>query len=123
MIRLDEEEQKTHDPNFWDDPKQAEQQLRKVTSIKKWTEAYAAVEKASEDLQVLADFYKEGEATMDDVEKQYNETLQLLENLEYKNMLRIKNVEVYLMHLDDIDAISDKIQDSGYRLAPLFDEE
>ena len=88
MIRLDEEEQKTHDPNFWDDPKQAEQQLRKVTSIKKWTEAYAAVEKASEDLQVLADFYKEGEATMDDVEKQYNETLQLLENLEYKNMLQ-----------------------------------
>lgn len=88
MIRLDEEEQKTHDPNFWDDPKQAEQQLRKVTSIKKWTEAYAAVEKASEDLQVLADFYKEGEATMDDVEKQYNETLKLLENLEYKNMLQ-----------------------------------
>ena len=88
MIRLDEEEQKTHDPNFWDDPKQAEQQLRKVTSIKKWTEAYAAVEKASEDLQVLADFYKDGEASMEDVEKQYNETLQLLENLEYKNMLQ-----------------------------------
>lgn len=88
MIRLDEEEQKTHDPNFWDDPKQAEQQLRKVTSIKKWTEAYAAVEKASEDLQVLADFYKDGEASMEDVENQYNETLQLLENLEYKNMLQ-----------------------------------
>ena len=88
MIRLDEEEQKTHDPNFWDDPKQAEQQLRKVTSIKKWTEAYAAVEKASEDLQVLADFYKDGEASMEDVENQYNETLQLLESLEYKNMLQ-----------------------------------
>ena len=88
MIRLDEEEQKTHDPNFWDDPKQAEQQLRKVTSIKNWTEAYAAVEKASEDLQVLADFYKDGEASMEDVENQYNETLQLLENLEYKNMLQ-----------------------------------
>ena len=88
MIRLDEEEQKTHDPNFWDDPKQAEQQLRKVTSIKKWTEAYAAVEKASEDLQVLADFYKDGEASMEDVENQYNVTLQLLENLEYKNMLQ-----------------------------------
>jgi len=88
LIRLDEEEQKTHDPNFWDDPKQAEQQLRKVTSIKKWTEAYAAVEKASEDLQVLADFYKDGEASMEDVENQYNETLQLLENLEYKNMLQ-----------------------------------
>ena len=88
MIRLDEEEQKTHDPNFWDDPKQAEQQLRKVQSIKKWTEGYAVVEKATEDLQVLADFYKDGEASMEDVENQYNETLQLLENLEYKNMLQ-----------------------------------
>ncbi len=88
MIRLEEEELKTHDPNFWDDPKKAEQQLKKVTSIKKWTEAYAEVEKSAEDLQVLCDFYKEGEASLDDVELQYNETLKKLESLEFKNMLQ-----------------------------------
>lgn len=85
---MEEEELKTHDPNFWDDPKKAEQQLKKVTSIKKWTEAYAEVEKDSEDLQVLCDFYKEGEASLEDVEFQYNETLKKIESLEFKNMLQ-----------------------------------
>ena len=88
MIRLEEEEQKTHDPAFWDDPKAAEQQMRKVNSIKKWTEAYAVVEKASEDLQVLCDFLKEGEASAEDVDNQYNELLKLVEALEFKNMLQ-----------------------------------
>lgn len=87
MIRLEEEELKTHDPAFWDDPKAAEQQMRKVNSIKKWTEAYE-VEKASEDLQVLCDFFKEGEATAEDVDNQYNELLKLVEALEFKNMLQ-----------------------------------
>lgn len=88
MIRLDEEEQKTHAPEFWNDAKKAEQQLKKVASIKKWTTAYAQVEKASEDLQVLSDFYKEGEASQEDVEAQYNETIKLVESLEFKNMLQ-----------------------------------
>ena len=88
MIRLEEEELKTHDPAFWDDPKAAEQQMRKVNSIKKWTEAYAEVEKASDDLQVLCDFFKEGEASAEDVDNQYNELLKLVEALEFKNMLQ-----------------------------------
>lgn len=62
--------------------------MKKVTSIKKWTDAYAVVEKATDDLQVLADFYKDGEASIEDVEYQYNETLKLLEDLEFKNMLQ-----------------------------------
>ncbi len=88
MIRLEEEEQKTHDPAFWDDPKKAEQQMKKVTSIKKWTVAYAEVEKAVEDLQVLCDFLKDGEATMEDVENQYTVAEKLVESLEFKNMLQ-----------------------------------
>ena len=44
--------------------------MKKVTSIKKWTVAYAEVEKVVEDLQVLCDFLKDGEATMEDVENQ-----------------------------------------------------
>jgi peptide chain release factor 2 len=39
-------------------------------------------------LTVLSDFYNEGEATEKDVEEQYNKTLKLLEDLEFKNMLR-----------------------------------
>ena len=39
---------------------------------------------------VLAEFEKEGEATTEDVENQYNICLQLIEKLELKNMLRKK---------------------------------
>jgi len=41
-------------------------------------------------LLVLAEFEKEGEATTEDVENQYNICLQLIEKLELKNMLRKK---------------------------------
>jgi peptide chain release factor 2 len=40
-----------------------------------------------DDLALLFDFYKEGEATETDVEQQYQTTLTLLEEVEFKNML------------------------------------
>ena len=41
-----------------------------------------------EDLQVLADFLKEGESSEEEVEKQYRQALQKIEDLELRNMLR-----------------------------------
>ena len=40
-----------------------------------------------DDLELIYDFYKQGEATEQDVEQQYQTTLQLLEETEFKNML------------------------------------
>jgi len=88
LIRLEEEQEKTHDPEFWNDPKKAELQMKKVTSIKKWTEAYEEVKKATDDLEVLYDFYKNGDANIEEVELQYNEALGLIESVEFKNMLQ-----------------------------------
>ena len=36
LIQLEEEDQKTLDPNFWDNPKEAEKQLKVVRNIKVW---------------------------------------------------------------------------------------
>jgi len=41
-----------------------------------------------EDLQVLVEFYKEGEASEADVEEQYQSCLSMIEDLETRNMLR-----------------------------------
>ena len=41
-----------------------------------------------EDLLVLYDFFEMGEATEEDIEQHYNETLSIIEALEVKNMLR-----------------------------------
>lgn len=40
-----------------------------------------------DDLEVLYDFYKDGEASEEDVEKQYAQAIQKLEALEFRNML------------------------------------
>ncbi len=78
----------TQQPGFWDDPKKAEAQLKKISELKKWVEAYDEAAAAVDDLQVLADFFKEGEASEEEVEKQYQQTLKKVEDLELRNMLR-----------------------------------
>jgi len=41
----------------------------------------------AEELQVLYEFYKDGDATEEEVTNQYNQTILHIENLEFKNML------------------------------------
>ena len=84
---IDEEEEQTRDPKFWDDPREAEKQLRNISSIKSWTEGYAAVRSALDDLEVLFEYYSEGEADQEEVEQQYRKALKLTEDLEFRNML------------------------------------
>lgn len=88
LIQIEEEELKTQDPSFWDNPKEAEGQMKLINSIKQWTDAFALVDRAIEDLQVLFEFQQEGEAEDAEVEQQYAKALDLVESLETKNMLR-----------------------------------
>ena len=82
------EEEKTQAPDFWDTPKEAEQQLRKISALKEWVSAYREVKRQVDDLTVLYDFFREGEATEADLQMQYDIALQSVEKLEFKNMLR-----------------------------------
>ena len=62
--------------------------MKVIRSIKVWTDGFNAVAQNMEDLLVLYDFYEMEEATEEDIEQHYNETLSLIEALEVKNMLR-----------------------------------
>ena len=62
--------------------------MKKVREVKGWLNGYKEAEDACNDLAVLFDFAKEGEATEEEVDEQYNATIQIVENLEFKNMLR-----------------------------------
>ena len=75
-------------PGFWDDPKKAEELLREISQIKSWTEDFSKVDQGFEDLQVIFDFYREGDATEEDVDKQYKLSLSMIEDLEVRNMLQ-----------------------------------
>ncbi len=52
-----------------------------------WTDAYDELTQSIDDLNVLLDFFSEGEASEEDLNQQHSLTLELLEDLEFKNML------------------------------------
>lgn len=87
-MQLKEEEIKTQDPDFWLDSKKAEEQMRIIREIKSWTTCFQEVQSASEDLNVLFEFFEMGEALEEDVAAQFDVTVELIEQLEAKNMLR-----------------------------------
>jgi peptide chain release factor 2 len=87
-IQIEEEEQLTQDPDFWNDPRSAEDQLRKIARLKSWVDGYTQVKTAVDDLHVLVEFLDAGESTEEEVDTQYSEALSLTEGLESKNMLR-----------------------------------
>ncbi len=62
--------------------------MRKVRSVKVWTEGFNAVNQMVEDFIVLFEFFEAKEATELEVDKAYSETIEAVEKLEAKNMLR-----------------------------------
>ncbi len=61
--------------------------MKSLRVKKKWVEDFNTLKDFTSDLEVLYDFYKEGESTAEEVEEQFQKTLSLLEDIEFKNML------------------------------------
>ncbi|WP_157473132.1 peptide chain release factor 2 [Eudoraea adriatica] len=87
LIEIENEEEKTLAPDFWDDPQSAQLQMRLVQSKKKWVTDFNAAEGFVNDLEILMEFAKEGEVSDEEVTNQYQIALEAIENLEFRNML------------------------------------
>ncbi|MFN5556214.1 MAG: peptide chain release factor 2 [Chryseotalea sp.] len=77
----------TQQSDFWNNPKQAELTLKNMRGLKVWTDAFESVSKKIEDLEVLNEFHDAGEVTDEELEKEYRQTAQAIEDLEFKKML------------------------------------
>ncbi|WP_439128774.1 peptide chain release factor 2 [Polaribacter sp.] len=87
LIEIANEEEKTVNPDFWNDPKAAEIVMKELRFKKKWVEDYNMLVGLDEDIQVLYDFYKEGEVDEAEITTQFDKLSTLLEDIEFKNML------------------------------------
>ena len=72
---------------FWDDPKEAEAFLKKMSGVKFWTDAYDELRKMDEDLEVLLEFAREDESAQQDADTQFEALTGKVEDLELRNML------------------------------------
>ena len=79
---------RTHVPDFWEDRKKAEAQMKKVKDLHFWIDRYREVEKSVEELALAYDFVKEEVITESELDEIYQRTITLIEDLELRNMLR-----------------------------------
>lgn len=87
MIEIEEDEERTQAPDFWDDPKKAELLLKTIQDKKRWTEAYNGAKNAFEELAIAMEFFESGDADEQEVQKQFDTCLNKIEELEFLNML------------------------------------
>ncbi len=87
-MEYEEEELRTQAPDFWQDQKRAEEQMKKVRGIKKWIDGYQEVRTAADELQLAFDFFKEEMVSEQEVDDDYRSAITAIEALELKNMLR-----------------------------------
>lgn len=87
QAELKEQELRTQDPAFWDDPKKAEVQMKIIRGLKYWVDNYRDIKSSLDDVEVLLEFEKEGGATPKEIEVAYQSLLKSVDELELKNML------------------------------------
>ncbi len=88
QIEFEEEQLRTQAPDFWDDPKRAEAQMKKVKGLQNWLKDYSDVELLANELELAFDYYKEELVTEEEVDADYAKVIKAIEDLEFKNMLR-----------------------------------
>ena len=89
-VEFEEEQLRTQAPDFWEDPKYAQEQMKKVKSIQKWLDGYKTVRLYADELKLAFDFYKDDMVTEEEVDADYSKAIKAIEDLELKNMLRQK---------------------------------
>ena len=89
-VEFEEEQLRTQAPDFWEDPKYAQEQMKKVKGIQKWLDGYKNVRLYADELKLAFDFYKDDMVTEEEVDADYAKAIKAIEDLELKNMLRQK---------------------------------
>ena len=89
-VEFEEEQLRTQAPDFWEDPKRAQEQMKKVKGIERWLKDYKAAREYADELQLAFDFYHNDMVTEDEVDADYAKAIKAIEELELKNMLRQK---------------------------------
>jgi peptide chain release factor 2 len=74
-------------PDFWNDSDEAEKVMKQIQSRKAWTSSFEEIRTEVDDLEVLYEFYTIGDASEQEVNKEYQEALKKVEDLELRKML------------------------------------
>ncbi len=75
-------------PDFWEHPKEAQIQMKKIKDLQAWIKGYEEVEAAVDELGIAMDFFKDQLVTEEEIDTLYADAIAKIEALELRNMLR-----------------------------------
>jgi len=61
--------------------------MKEINSLKRWIQMYEKVEESVEELEVLFEFFEEGEVSEEEIESQYVKTVRVIEDVEFHTTL------------------------------------
>lgn len=85
--KIENDKQLSLSPGFWDNSERASDVMKSIKSNEYWTHLYEDVKTKLEDLQVLFEFWKEGEAEEEEVKAAFNATQKAADDAEFKSTL------------------------------------
>ncbi|MFC3881675.1 peptide chain release factor 2 [Algoriphagus namhaensis] len=74
-------------PDFWNNPEEAEKTMKQIQLRKGWTKSYEELDQLIQDLEVLYEFYSMEEVSEEEMKKEYEKGKNAVEELELKKML------------------------------------
>nr|WP_321776825.1 peptide chain release factor 2 [uncultured Porphyromonas sp.] len=121
-IQLKEEELRTQDPHFWDDPAKAQEKMREVGDLKRWIEDYDKIDTMAEELSLALEYAKEEPELIseEETDKIYTSTLEALDDLELRNMLRSEEDQLGALLQINSGAGGTESQDWASMLARMY---
>lgn len=107
-------------PGFWDDDKRATGIMKEIKINKYWIELFNHVHTSVEDFAVLFDFWKENEATEEEVKVAYDAAIAALDDAEFKSTLNEPEDELTAMLQINAGAGGTESQDWAEMLARMY---
>ncbi|MGM0744418.1 MAG: peptide chain release factor 2 [Bacteroidota bacterium] len=86
-VRVIELQEKTQDPEFWNDPEKAQQTMQELDREKNLVEKWDELDELRESIRVFFQFLDEGEDVEDDLRNEIEQFRKKLKDLELQNML------------------------------------
>lgn len=87
LLKIEDLENQSLDPNFWNDPERAQTILRDLKLHKNWVKQYQETKAKIEDLEVLYEFYQLEEVSENELDATYEKVVAAIDDLEFRSTL------------------------------------
>lgn len=118
--KFESDRQLTLSPGFWDDNERATAVVKEQNANKYWIDLYENVNSGAEDFATLFEFWKEGEATEEEVKEAYDKVIKDMDDAEFKSTLNKPEDEMPAVMVINSGAGGTESQDWAEMLSRMY---